>query len=158
MFRHEGARYEVSPFALAWDDENYYLIAFDAKANRLKHYRVDKMNEIAVSEEARQGADAFEKVDMAKYTQRNFSMFAGEEVDVVLRCQNALIGVVVDRFGKDVFLRKEDGGTFLAHVRVAVSEPFFGWVCAFGGDVTIVSPDVVARELQRMLERMCKNQ
>ena len=31
-FRHDGKFYEVSPFALIWDDENYYMLAWDSDA------------------------------------------------------------------------------------------------------------------------------
>lgn len=40
--RHSGAFYEVSPYFLIWRDENYYLVAYDAKAQIMKHYRVDR--------------------------------------------------------------------------------------------------------------------
>ena len=84
--RRNGARYCVSPFALVWDDEFYYLIAYDAEDARIKHYRVDKMNRITILDSERKGRDAFAAIDMGEYTSRNFSMFAGEEADVVLDC------------------------------------------------------------------------
>ena len=152
--RRNGTRYCVSPFALIWDDEFYYLIAYDAADARIKHYRVDKMNAIGIADTPRKGEDVFLSLDMSKYTSRNFSMFAGEEADVVLDCDAAVIGVIVDRFGTDVSLHaKEDG--FTAFVRVAVSEQFFGWVAALGGAVRIRSPkpvrDQFVEELRHVL-------
>ena len=41
--RHDGQLYKVSPWALTWDDENYYLVAYDDSSEMIKHYRVDKM-------------------------------------------------------------------------------------------------------------------
>ena len=46
--RKDGAFYQVSPWALCWDNENYYMIAYDAEAEKIKHYRVDKMIKIAI--------------------------------------------------------------------------------------------------------------
>ena len=143
VLRRNGTRYCASPFALVWDDEFYYLIAYDAKDACIKHYRVDKMNAIRIGDAPRQGMDIFAALDMSKYTSRNFSMFAGEDADVVLDCDADVIGVIVDRFGTDVSLHPTETG-FLAFVRVAVSEQFFGWVAALGGAVRIRSPKAVA--------------
>ena len=151
--RKDGARYRVSPYALVWDDEFYYLIAFDAEDGRMKHYRVDKMNRITILDTARNGADAFAAIDMSEYTSRNFSMFAGEEADVVLDCDASMIGVIVDRFGSGVSVHETPSG-FTAFVRVAVSEQFFGWVAALGGAVRIRSPKSVKERFETMLERV----
>ncbi|MBR6039810.1 MAG: WYL domain-containing protein [Clostridia bacterium] len=151
--RKSGARYRVSPFALVWDDEFYYLIAYDAADARIKHYRVDKMTRITITDSERQGNDAFAALDMSVYTSRNFSMFAGEEADVVLDCDANLIGVIVDRFGADVSVHPNGDG-FTAFVRVAVSEQFFGWVAALGGAVRIVSPQPVKEQFKALLDRV----
>ena len=151
--RKNGARYRVSPYALVWDDEFYYLIAYDAEDARLKHYRVDKMNRITITDTPRTGADAFAAIDMSAYTSRNFSMFAGEEADVVLDCDASVIGVIVDRFGTDVSLHETPTG-FTAFVRVAVSEQFFGWIAALGGAVRIRSPKPVRDRFTELLARV----
>ena len=151
--RKNGARYRVSPFALVWDDEFYYLIAYDAADERIKHYRVDKMNRITILDSERKGRDAFAAIDMGEYTSRNFSMFAGEEADVVLDCDESVIGVIVDRFGTGVSVHPE-GNRFRAYVRVAVSEQFFGWVAALGGAVRIVSPQPVRDRFEALLDRV----
>ena len=151
--RKQGARYRVSPFALVWDDEFYYLIAYDAFDARIKHYRVDKMTRIQEGDAGRQGKDVFSAVDMSVYTSRNFSMFAGEEADVVLDCDESVIGVIVDRFGTDVSIHPE-GERFAAFVKVAVSGQFFGWVAALGGAVRIVSPKPVKEEFLALLDRV----
>ena len=136
-----------------WDDEFYYLIAYDAADARIKHYRVDKMTRITITDSERQGKDAFAALDMSVYTSRNFSMFAGEEADVVLDCDANLIGVIVDRFGADVSVHPNGDG-FTAFVRVAVSEQFFGWVAALGGAVRIVSPQPVKEQFLALLDRV----
>lgn len=153
VLRRNGMRYCVSPFALVWDDEFYYLIAYDAADACIKHYRVDKMNAIRVGDDARQGTDVFLALDMSKYTSRNFSMFAGDEADVVLDCDANVIGVIVDRFGADVSLHPTEQG-FTAFVRVAVSEQFFGWVAALGGAVRIRSPKTIADRFEAQLRHV----
>ena len=56
-YRHGGEYYVVSPFAMTWDDENYYMVAYDSAAQQIKHYRVDKMEKISVVDEERDGLE-----------------------------------------------------------------------------------------------------
>lgn len=141
--RKNGAFYEVSPWKLNWDDENYYLVAFDKKADKMKHYRVDKMLEAELTEEGRDGKEVFEKLNMADYSKKTFGMFAGEEKNVRLLCDNAMIGVLVDQFGNEVAVRKVDEEHIVARIDVAVSPQFYGWLAGLGTHVCIESPEEV---------------
>ena len=135
-----GTEYRVSPWALTWDDENYYLIAFDEAAGIIKHFRVDKMLKIGLTDEERVGRNSFEDFDLAAFSKKTFGMFGGPDANVVLRCKNGLAGVIIDRFGREISLVPEDGEHFHVHVTVAVSPQFFGWVTGIGPGIEIVSP------------------
>lgn len=154
ILRHNGKVYSLSPWALTWDDENYYLIAYDSKEARIKHFRVDKMTNLSLSEEARDGAAVFADFDMALYAQKTFGMFSGREEIVTLRCQNKLAGVVIDRFGSDTLLFKSDDAHFEVRVRVAVSPLFLSWVMNFGADMTVVAPESVRGDLVRLAKEV----
>lgn len=152
--RKDGAIYEVSPWLLTWDDENYYLVAYDSAAACMKHYRVDKMLHIELSESPRAGRDLFEQIDVASYSKKTFGMFAGEEETIQLLCDNALIGVIVDRFGSDVALRPYDNTHALARMNIAVSPQFFGWLAGLSGRVTIYAPQSLAISYKDYLQRL----
>ncbi len=139
--RRNGDWYVVSPFALMWDDENYYMVAWDADAGSLKHYRVDKMLEITALKDAREGKEAFAEVDMAAYAKKTFGMFTGQDRSVRLRFKNILAGAVFDRFGRDVMLIPDGEEHFVVTLDVAVSPQFYSRVFGFGTDVEILSPD-----------------
>lgn len=156
QYRHDGAEYCISPWALTWDDENYYMVGFDSKADMIKHYRVDKMERILVSEEERDGQKHFSSFDMAVYSKKMFSMFGGKEEEVVLRFSNRLIGVVIDRFGQEVFLTKEDSEHFCIKTRVAVSPQFLSWIFGLGTDVQILSPQSVVDFFCRQMDEQRK--
>ena len=152
--RHDGAYYEVSPFALIWDDENYYMLAWDSEAEKMKHYRVDKMQKVSLTENDRDGLDEFEKVDMSAYTKTVFGMFGGKEQKVKLRFTNHLVGAVLDRFGRDTIIVKDGDEHFTVTVNVVVSQQFFGWVFGFGNDVEIISPEEVRLEMKKHAEEI----
>lgn len=155
-FRHGGEFYEVSPFALVWDDENYYMIAWDSSAEKMKHYRVDKMFKVSMTDDAREGIEDFEQVDMSAYTKTVFGMFGGDEQKVRLRFANHLVGAVLDRFGRDTIIIKDGDEHFVFTVSVVVSQQFLAWVFGFGTDAEILSPDEVREEMKTQAEEILK--
>ena len=144
QYRRDGAFYQVSPFALIWESENYYLLAYEESSGLLKHYRVDKMTDIRLTEEPRQGRELFEKQDMSAYTRKVFGMFSGREAQVRLRFENRLAGAVLDRLGSDAMLIPDGEGHFSVLAEVVVSPQFYAWVCGFGTGVRILAPQWAA--------------
>ena len=143
QYRRGGAYYVLSPFALMWDDENYYMMAWDAQEGRMKHFRVDKMSAITMLKEPRQGKEAFSDTDMSAYSKKVFGMFGGEPGSVKLRFARHLAGAVIDRFGKDVMLLRDGEEHFTVTVEVVVSPQFFAWVFGFGAEAEILGPESV---------------
>jgi len=160
--RRNGERYVVSPWALSWDDEYYYLIAYDSAAEEIRHYRVDKMLQIQTTGEVREGQEAFRAFDPAAYTRKSFGMYHGREEIVTLLCRNSFAGVIIDRFGRDVFMVPQrtnaddvtQQGWFKTKVKVAVSTHFLSWVMALGEGVEIVGPDWVVEEMKNEIRRL----
>ncbi len=140
--RHNGMRYMLSPKALTWDDENYYMIAYDKDADMLKHFRVDKMEDISVEDVRADSSKAVDKFDLAVYTKQVFGMYGGDTVNVRMRFDDSLIGVVVDRFSDKVFIQPHSDGTFTMSAEVMLSPQFYGWLFSFGDKARIVSPKV----------------
>jgi len=154
--RHGGAWYQISPWGLSWDDENYYLVGFDSEAARIKHFRVDKMLRIELSDETREGREYFTKLDMADYARKSFGMFGGEEQTVKLLVDNSLAGVIVDRFGKDVMMIPADAEHFTVNVDVHVSRQFLGWVFSLGENVKVIGPDEVVDRMKEEIQRLIR--
>ena len=152
--RHNGVWYHISPWGLSWDDENYYLVGYDSDAEQIKHYRVDKMLHIKLSNESRDGKEHFKKLDMADYAKKSFGMFGGKEQTVKLLVKNSLAGVIIDRFGKNVMLIPTDDEHFTVNVDVHVSRQFLGWVFSLGEDIKIVGPDEVVDEMKKEINRI----
>ena len=155
--RHNGDWFVVSPWALTWDDENYYLVAFDDLDHRIKHYRVDKMMRISIEKEKRDGKEAFKNFDMAEDSKATFGMYQGQKTKVKIRLANYMCGVFIDRFGKDITFRPVDNEHSELHVDVNVSPQFFGWIFSLGKDVKVVGPEEVVEELRAKTEEFLEN-
>lgn len=154
VFRHDGAVYQVSPYALLCSDENYYLTAYDSGAEGIRHFRVDKMAGIQTLDLSRDGAKEYASFDLGRYASIHFGMFRGEEREVLLRCDNCFSHVIMDRFGDRAHIAPEDGSHFTALVQVVVSPQFFGWIFGLGSGVTILEPEDVARRMKSHLEQV----
>ena len=153
VLRHGGALYEVSPKALIWADGNYYLVGYDERAGKIKHFRVDKIYKAAQSERPISIAAANHKINPSDYSRKIFNMYGGEEMLVTLDVKDSLAGVIIDRFGGGVTFMKNDFG-FRIRVRVEASPPFYAWVMGFGGDIRIISPDSAREKIAQMAENI----
>ncbi len=150
--RKKGAVYTVSPWALTWDDANYYLIAYDEDADCIKHYRVDKMQQICVTRKERIGKERFQDFDLVEFSKKTFSMYGGHDEEVTLQCDQDIIGVILDRFGTDVMIVPAEDKQFRVRILAAVSPQFFGWVTGIGSKLCIVAPECVRREYREYLK------
>ena len=153
VLRNGGKPYQVSPWRLMWNDEYYYLVAFDADDQVIKHFRVDKIQDIEILDLNRDGGDEIQDVDPANYERSVFRMFTGQETRVTLEAENSLAGVLIDRFGRDVMLLRKDDDHFTAHVTVAVSDQFLGWVFALGPGIRITGPEEVVDRMKESVRR-----
>ena len=156
-FKKNGAFYVVSPWALTWDDENYYLVAYDAAAGIIKHYRVDKMRDSEIMEADRKGEASFKNFDLAAFAKKTFGMYGGVDAEVTLECRNELAGVVIDRFGHDVWMCPHGEDHVRARVPVAVSSQFFGWITGIGSGMRIVGPEDVRQQYKEYLQNVIQN-
>lgn len=151
-YRKDGDYYVMSPYALTWDNQNYYLVAFDSIAGIIKHFRVDKMSDISMIDEPRDGQEAYKILDMAQYSKSIFGMFSGEPEPVRLRFSNNLVGSVLDRLGHDIMLIPDGEDHFTVTADVVVSPQFFAWVFGFGDLAQILGPDTVVEEMVKQLQ------
>lgn len=156
VLRHGGALYCVSPWCLTWDDEYYYLVAFDSEKQKVKHYRVDKMLDLAVTGKAREGQAAFQDFNPAKYARSLFGMYSGEEVTVDLEGKNEMAAVLIDRFGTDLTLIPKGKDRFTAHVTVMLSSQFLGWIMALGDGLKITGPDLALKRMKEEVRRLSR--
>ena len=156
IMHHQGDNYIVSPWAMCWDDRNYYMIGHDEESDEIKHFRVDKMLETQIIRARRSGEEAFLRKfgnrSFEQYTEKLFGMYGGEIEQVKLLCPNSLANVIIDRFGKDIRILPNDHDSFTTTVEVAVSELFLGWVMALK-KVRILEPESVVDRMKEMLKQ-----
>lgn len=154
--KRDGKIYVVTPQNLMWDDENYYLVAYESESGKLKHFRVDKMEKVELLEDKAITNKGLEKFDAGLYSKQVFGMYGGKLIDIKLRCKEALIGPMIDRFGDKILIYNNGDGTFDLSVSVMISPQFFAWLFGFKNDIKIISPNSIKNEYLNYLSEVRK--
>lgn len=148
VHRHDGQLYIVSPYAMLWNNDQYYMVGYSEERKLVATYRVDRISQLTVTEKpARKHPADF---TISDYFGQTFSMYLGEEAKVELLCENALMGSIIDRFGEDVSVQIVDKEHFKVTATVALSNNFYGWVFASGGKMRILGPEKVRVQFNRI--------
>lgn len=149
--RKDGKLYVYTPCLLLWDDDYYYLVAYNSNHESYTHFRTDKMQNVTI-----ECADADKPkvdLDIARYSMSIFSMFSGNFEKVTIVAQNNLIGAFLDKFGLDIILHRHSDTEFSVTAKVAVSNTFFAWLFQFGDMVAVVSPSHVVQNYKKQMEK-----
>ena len=156
VYRNQGKPYQVSPFALVWDHENYYLIGHCPKhQTNCSHFRDDKMEQIQMT--SMPAIPWPNTISLPDYLNQQFAMFPGQQQWVKLLFTNDLLHIVYDRFGKDIFIQPVDDKHFSVTLPVAVSNNFFGWLLQFGQRVDILGPAEIIAKWQTLLQNVLQH-
>lgn len=151
IHRHKGEKYVVSPYAMLWNNDLYYMVGYSDTRDLIATYRIDRIDklEIASIPSVEQPPDFC----VADYFTQAFSMYSGEECEVELLCENELMGSIIDRFGLTVQTEVVDELHFKVTTRVALSDNFYGWVFASGGKMRILGPEKAITEFSGILSQ-----
>ncbi|MBE6993768.1 MAG: WYL domain-containing protein [Ruminococcaceae bacterium] len=150
----ERKRYYLEPVALIFNEDNYYLMAYNKKyPKRTASYRIDRIDRLEVVEDSIMSPKAIAKIDsVAEFTEQAFKMYGGEPEDVVLQFDRALVEPVFDKFGEDVPMMPVNDDSLAATVHVQISPTFFGWLAQFGGRMQVISPAKVVRQYKKHIQ------
>lgn len=153
--RRGGGLYETTPLGLAYVDEFYYLVTYNENSgDKILKFRVDRMAEIKILDVPSARVPREAQFDIAKYCQRLFGMFGGEDVSVALIIDKSLVNNVIDRFGSGVMIQRIDDSTARVSAVVTKSPAFFGWITQFGDAIKIDFPKSLAREYGEFLMKI----
>ena len=155
--RKNGQWYEVSPYALIWAEERYYLVGYSSMEKEIRHYRVDKIGKISILKELRKGMDNPGTFDVAAYSNKVFGMYGDKTEVVTISCPQKLIGVFLDRFGKEIDIRQREEDMLSVRIHVALSGQFYGWLAGLGKEVTILAPEMVKEDYCNYLKEVLEN-
>ncbi|SDQ11535.1 helix-turn-helix transcriptional regulator [Virgibacillus salinus] len=149
-YHRNGDFYHVEPYALIWQNDYYYLIGRFQDTNELRHYRLDRIRHIEVSEKH------FTKCEfnLQEYVNQSFHMFAGEEMWMKIRFHNSMVNVVLDRFGQEADIKEMDEDHFMLTTKVKLSDGLINWILTWGNKAKVLSPDHLVERMKDKIIQM----
>lgn len=156
VLKYDGYTYKLSPYALVWNVDNYYVIGYNEKYGKAIKYRVDKMCKLNVEDKDRLPLP--EDFDLSEYVESMFLMYGEQKKDVTLRCAYGVIGKVIDRFGNDITINPVSDDEFEITETVAVGSTFFSWLFNYAGKIKIVAPEEVKSEFFALIKKFDENE
>ena len=152
ILRNDGEVYSLSPYALFWNEDYYYVVGYSDKHDNVSVFRADRICHIEIADE--KAAKKPDDFSIEKYSQQIFEMYEGDIVQVKLQCRNELMKYVIDRFGEGVETEIASETSFFAYADVSLSPTFYSWVFKFGGEVRILSPSKDVNEILAMTQKL----
>ncbi len=148
----------LSPWALVFAEDYYYLIGYKKDESDLFHYRIDMMDKIHFCEEIRQGLEKVKEIDFTKYSLKYIGMNKGAVSRIHVTTPIDKVGVFIDRFGEDISIRAGENKSRRDIVfDVAVTDEFFGWLSGLGIEIRLIRPEPVVEKYKNYLIRLCNN-
>ena len=144
ILKNDGEVYILSPYALFWNDDYYYVVGYSDKHKNVSSFRVDRICNIRMSDE--KSVREPDDFSLERYSRQIFEMYDGDTVRVKLECRNELMRYVIDRFGEDVATEIATEKTFYAYPEVALSPNFYSWLFTFAGEIRIIAPERAKEE------------
>ena len=152
VLRNDGEIYELSPYALFWNEDYYYVVGWSDKHGNVSTFRVDRLVKPEITDEkARRRPGGF---DLDDYSRQIFEMYDGEPTLVKLECKNDFAKYIVDRFGTKIETKPTSDDCFEIEVKVSLSPTFYAWVFRFAGGIRILSPAKAVNEITEMAQRL----
>lgn len=152
--------YKVSPYALIWQNEHYYLVANNEKYDNLMHIRIDRAKRISITKEKwrhfSEVSNYTDTFDIADYAAKSFQMYAGELTEITLRCNAVIIEQVIDRFSDRIFIRKNEDGWFTFSTKVMLSAGIVNWILQFGDNIKAEAPDKLLDMIKERIKSLAE--
>lgn len=149
VYRREGVKYVVNPYATVFSDENYYLLAYRTERKSMLHFRVDRMENVQILNSDINPLDVNSDFNIAEHKKEVFGMFNGKTERVQFIVDKSLLDAMFDKFGSQIRLEKYDSEKYIFSADVQISPVFLGWCCSFGDKLKIVDPESAVETVKR---------
>ena len=155
LVKKSERRYNMNPWALIWANDRYYLYGYDIKETdgvlSERNYRVDKLDNIQLSDIPREGKNQFRSFNANTYVSRRMGMFSGKEQVINVRIPESLVGAFIDQFGKRITISEDSEDKLLVTFIAVPSVILLGWLLGLKS-VEVVEPQNVKEDIINLLQ------
>ena len=156
LVKKSDRRYNMNPWALIWANDRYYLHGYDVKEKdgvlSERNYRVDKLDNIKLSDIPRAGKSQFRIFNANTYVSRRMGMFSGKEQVITVRIPDTLVGPFIDQFGKRITISEYTEGMLLVTFNAVASVILLGWLLGLQY-VEVLEPQSVRNAMTDLIKQ-----
>jgi proteasome accessory factor B len=142
----EPVTYEIHPYGLTYHHGSLYLVALSCDAKELRHFKVDRIDEVEVSDFPFQMPDDFQLDD---HFAKSFGVFHGDdEIQVKIKFLPRVARYVAEsKWHESQKLMPQKDGSLLADFQLSHTEEIKRWILSFGRNALVLEPESLAREI-----------
>ena len=138
----------VSPYAIIYDRQQFYMLAIKDGQREFYHYRLDRIKELIELHEKIK-INKTEK-EIEKYTDSSVEVFSGNEVEIEAECNELLLEEAIEKFGKKIEIRPISKDRFKMKL-IANPIGFKLWAMRNLDIVTVTKPTKLVKELREII-------
>ena len=143
----------VSPYAIIYDKQQFYMLAIKDGNSEFFHYRLDRIKNL--QETSQKITIRKTEKEIEEYTDTAVEIFSGNEVNIEAECDVCLLGEVIERFGKNVKIKPLNSNTFLMNLSLNPTG-FKLWAMRNLDMLTIVKPEKLRGEIRDIIAKAYK--
>lgn len=161
QLKRDGHIYEISPYYLCWDNDNYFLIGNSKSHDHLIHFHVEMMTNVEVTKIPIRPESEIEELhgsfSIGEYLRRSVNMYGGESVKITLECSDKIAKNVREEFGEDIITKPIGENRFATEVKAAEGEGLIRWIMQFSAeDMKVVAPENIVDAIRKRAKDLYK--
>lgn len=145
----------VSPYAIVYNKQEFYLIGIKEGKNKFYHYRLDRMRNVKKLNS--KITIVKNKTQIKEFAESTVEMFGGKKEEIEVKCDMHLINAVFDIFGKNITIEKISGDN--DNFKLIVDANTIGfrmWAMRNIDMVEVLKPERLRNEMKEIIKKAMK--
>ena len=155
---HKSAPHKVSPYQMTLHNQRYYLMAADEYWKNVSYYRLDRITDIAITDEPATNIRSMEGYNSG-INYREMSalpyMFSDKSERVEFLASEGIVDQIIDWLGLNVRFGKAENGKVKVTARISPNAMEY-WAMQYINHVEIVSPASLRERIKANLQAACQ--
>ena len=140
----------VSPFAIIYDEQQFFLIAIKEGKDEFYSYRLDRIKDLNILEEKINIKRTNKEIE--EYVESKVMKFGGKLIEVEAICKMGLLDEVIDQFGRNITIEKRDNTDEFKLIVDSSRIGFKMWAMRNIDYVEVIKPLSLRKELKDIIE------
>lgn len=157
MHKSASSPRTVSPYRTVANNGKYYLICWDDYFQDICYFRIDRMTNMQILDEPGKplrSIPGYEHgIDLPRQMAEHVYMYRGEGIPIKIRTTTGYIDDLVDWFGRDIRIQRQDGDEIIVRLKCNEQSMFY-WAMQYGVVVEVLEPQSLRGRIKDALQEM----